>query len=73
MMLAFTALSYLPLAESTTIGFAAPLFAVILSALVLKERVGVHRWSAVALGFVGVMVVMRPEGSHLPRSVSPSL
>jgi drug/metabolite transporter (DMT)-like permease len=66
MMLAFTALSYLPLAESTTIGFAAPLFAVILSALVLKEPVGIHRWSAVAFGFVGVLVVMRPEGSHLP-------
>lgn len=66
MFLAFSALRYLPLAESTTIGFAAPLFAVILSALVLNEPVGRHRWSAVALGLLGVFVVMRPEGGHLP-------
>ncbi|HEX8669527.1 MAG TPA: DMT family transporter [Allosphingosinicella sp.] len=66
MVVAFSALGYLPLAEATTIGFAAPLFAVMLSALVLHEKVGRHRWGAVALGFVGVMVVMRPEGSHLP-------
>ena len=66
MLLAFSALAYLPLAEATTIGFAAPLFAVALSALVLKEKVGRHRWSAVALGFAGVLVVMRPAGTHLP-------
>ena len=66
MLLAFSALAYLPLAESTTIGFAAPLFAVMLSALVLKEQVGRHRWSAVILGFVGVLLVMRPEGEDLP-------
>jgi drug/metabolite transporter (DMT)-like permease len=66
MLLAFSAVFYLPLAESTTIGFAAPLFAVALSALVLKEPVGRHRWSAVALGFVGVLIVMRPAGTHLP-------
>ena len=66
MLLAFSGLFYLPLAESTTIGFAAPLFAVMLSALVLKEKVGRHRWSAVALGFVGVLIVIRPGASHVP-------
>jgi drug/metabolite transporter (DMT)-like permease len=66
MVLAFSALAYLPLAESTTIGFVAPFFAVMLSALVLKEPVGKHRWSAVLLGFLGVLIVMRPESSHLP-------
>ena len=66
MALAFSALAYLPLAEATTIGFVAPLFSVILSALVLSEPVGRHRWSAVALGFIGVIVVMQPAGSHLP-------
>jgi drug/metabolite transporter (DMT)-like permease len=66
MLLAFSSLAYLPLAESTTIGFAAPLFAVMLSALVLKEPVGRHRWSAVAIGFVGVLLVMRPHGEDLP-------
>jgi drug/metabolite transporter (DMT)-like permease len=66
MLMGFSALAYLPLAEATTIGFAAPLFAVMLSALVLKEPVGIHRWSAVAIGFAGVLIVMRPQGSHLP-------
>ena len=65
MLLAFSSLAYLPLAESTTIGFAAPLFAVALSALILKEKVGRHRWSAVAIGFLGVLVVMRPGGTHV--------
>ncbi|HEX4736137.1 MAG TPA: DMT family transporter [Allosphingosinicella sp.] len=66
MAMTFSALFYLPLAEATTIAFAAPLFSVILSALVLKEPVGRHRWSAVAIGFAGVMVVMRPHGEVLP-------
>jgi drug/metabolite transporter (DMT)-like permease len=66
MFVAFSSLQYLPLAESTTIGFAAPLFAVALSALVLREKVGRHRWGAVLVGFAGVLVVMRPQGTYLP-------
>ena len=66
MSLAFTALRYLPLAEATTISFAAPLFAVMLSALLLGEPVGRHRWSAVLLGLAGVFLVMRPAGETLP-------
>lgn len=68
MVLAFSALAYLPLAEATTIGFVAPLFAVLLSALVLREDVGRHRWSAVALGFAGVLIVMQPQGNDLPAA-----
>jgi drug/metabolite transporter (DMT)-like permease len=66
MLLAFAALDYLPLAEATTISFAAPLFAVALSALWLDEVVGRYRWSAVAVGFIGVLIVMQPAGSELP-------
>ncbi|HYN45731.1 MAG TPA: DMT family transporter [Allosphingosinicella sp.] len=66
MVLAFSALTFLPLAEAATIGFVAPLFSVMLSALILSEPVGRHRWSAVALGFVGVLIVMRPSGGNLP-------
>jgi drug/metabolite transporter (DMT)-like permease len=66
LLLSFSALGLLPLAETTTIGFAAPLFAIALSALFLGESVGRHRWSAVLLGFAGVLVVMRPGGEHLP-------
>ena len=66
MTLAFSALAFLPLAEATTIGFVAPLFSVMLSALVLGEPVGRYRWSAVAVGFIGVLIVMQPAGTHLP-------
>lgn len=66
LVLSFSALTLLPLAETTTIGFAAPLFSVALSALLLGESVGRHRWTAVILGFIGVLVVMRPEGRDLP-------
>lgn len=66
MLCAFSALALLPLAESATIGFVAPLFSVMLSALILREPVGHHRWSAVALGFLGVLIVMQPGGGVLP-------
>lgn len=65
MVCAFSSVVYLPLAEATTLSFAVPLFSVILSALLLKEQVGPHRWSAVAAGFLGVFVVMQPGDSHL--------
>jgi drug/metabolite transporter (DMT)-like permease len=68
MVTAFAALTWLPLAEAATIGFVAPLFSVMLSALVLGEPVGRHRWSAVVLGLVGVLIVMQPSGSHLPAT-----
>lgn len=53
----FTSYIMLPLAEATTIGFATPIFATILSALFLKEDVGMHRWTAVLAGFAGVLVI----------------
>lgn len=66
MALMFGATALLPLAELTTLTFAGPLFAVILSALILRERVGPWRWGAVALGFAGVVVVAQPGESVLP-------
>ncbi|MET0241085.1 MAG: DMT family transporter [Sphingobium sp.] len=62
----FAAVSLLPLAESTTIGFSAPIFATIFSALILKEATGIHRWSAVLIGFVGVVIMARPDTVHFP-------
>jgi drug/metabolite transporter (DMT)-like permease len=61
MFLSFAALARLPLAEVTAIGFAAPLITVALAALVLHERVRIYRWSAVAVGFVGVIVMLLPH------------
>lgn len=55
----------LPLAEAVTLGFTTPIFAVIFSAFLLKEKIGPYRWTAVLLGFVGVLVIARPDG-HLP-------
>ncbi len=66
MALGFGALAYLPLAEAAVIGFAAPFFSVVLSALILSEPVGRHRWSAVAIGFLGVLIVMQPGDTALP-------
>lgn len=57
----FSALTYLPLADVTAIGFASPLFVVALAALVLGEQVHVYRWSAVAVGFVGVLIMVSPH------------
>ncbi|CAN5217428.1 DMT family transporter [soil metagenome] len=57
----FQALTMLPLADATTLGFTAPIFATVMSALILHETVGRHRWIAVLIGFVGVAVVMRPH------------
>ncbi|PZU48890.1 MAG: EamA/RhaT family transporter [Sphingomonas sp.] len=64
----FQALTMLPLAEITTIGFMAPVFATILSFLILREQVGPHRWFAVFCGFAGVAIIMQPghSGQALP-------
>lgn len=63
MLFTFEALVLLPLAEATTITFSAPLWATLVSALMLGERIGRYRWSAVLLGFVGILVITRPGGT----------
>ena len=57
----FSALTRLPLADATAISFASPLITVALAAMILKERVRVYRWSAVAVGFAGVIVMLIPH------------
>lgn len=59
-LLNFQALILLPLADLTTISFTAPIFATLLSLLLLREQVGHHRLLAIVAGFVGVVIVMRP-------------
>src|SRR6266550_435791 len=56
MFLAFRALS---LGSAIAISFSAPLFTTLLSILILKEKVGLHRWSALIVGFIGVVVAIR--------------
>ena len=57
----FAALARLPIVDVTTITFASPLITVALSAWILKERVRIYRWSAVGVGFIGVVVMLWPH------------
>jgi len=52
--------SYVPLADAVAISFVAPFIVTLLGALVLRETVGIRRWSAVAIGFLGALIVLRP-------------
>ena len=56
----FIAFKLMPLAGATAISFVAPLLTTLLSILLLKESVGIHRWSALVMGFVGVLLVTHP-------------
>jgi drug/metabolite transporter (DMT)-like permease len=60
MVCSFSALQHLPLTEATALQFTSPLFMTALSALFLAEPVGRHRWGAVVVGFLGVLVMARP-------------
>lgn len=60
MALTFAALTRLPLMDATAISFAAPLITVALAALILKEIVHAYRWSAVVIGFGGVIIMLWP-------------
>lgn len=60
MLCFFYALSITPLAEVTALNFTAPIFATLLAALILGEVVRARRWSAVAIGFLGTIVILRP-------------
>lgn len=56
----------LPLAESTILGFTSPIFAVILAALLLREKVGPVRWLAVTMGLAGIIIIAGPGTSPMP-------
>ena len=64
----FMALAVMPLADATAMFFVAPLFITLLSIPILGERVGIRRLSAVAVGFVGVLIMVRP-GSDVSSAV----
>ena len=66
MGLNFLAFIMLPLAEATTIGFSVPIFSVVLAALILHEPTGRWRWSAVAAGFIGVLLIVQPGSGDVP-------
>ena len=57
-----TGLRAMPLADAIAVTFAGPLFLTVLAMAVLREKVGWRRWCAVLVGFVGVMLIVRPTG-----------
>ena len=65
MALNFLAMIMLPLAEATAIGFTVPIFSTVLAAGLLGERTGSWRWGAVAAGFAGVLLIVRPGSGHI--------
>jgi len=65
MCCSFSAVQRLALTEATAFTFAAPLFMTALSALMLREAVGRHRWGAVLVGFAGVLIMVRPQPGHM--------
>lgn len=52
--------SYVPLADAVAITFVAPFMVTLMAALLLKEPVGIRRWTAVVIGFLGTLIVIRP-------------
>jgi drug/metabolite transporter (DMT)-like permease len=60
-VLFIVSLETIPLSVATAINFVSPLLIVALSAIVLRERVGAVRWAAVAVGFIGVVIIIRPS------------
>lgn len=61
----FYGLAKMPLVNALTLGYTAPLLVTALSALFLGDAVGWRRWTAVVVGFVGVLVMLRPGGDEL--------
>ena len=61
----FIALRELPLATVVSISFASPIFATILSIFFLSEKVGIFRWLAVVIGFIGILVITEPGITEL--------
>jgi drug/metabolite transporter (DMT)-like permease len=72
----FSALARLPIVDATAISFAAPLITVAMAALWLRERVRIYRWSAVTVGFAGVLVMLLPHldlAGAVPASTSEAI
>jgi drug/metabolite transporter (DMT)-like permease len=69
----FLATVYLPLADVVTYYLACPIFVTALSAIVLREHVGWRRWSAILIGFGGVLIALRPSAQTISWSAMIAL
>ncbi len=57
----YISLTYMSLAEANALFFSSPFFISILATIILKEKVGIRRWSAIFIGFIGVFIVLNPD------------
>lgn len=73
LIITFWAFSLMPLADTTALLFTSSLFIPILGVIFLKELVGPYRWSAVVIGFVGVIIMARPTGDVYVLGISVAL
>ena len=69
----FYAISVISLAEALTLTFVSPMIVTLLSAIILKEKVGIRRWSAVIIGFTGVLFVVRPGFNEINLAIITAL
>ncbi|WP_244303549.1 DMT family transporter [Roseibium sediminis] len=73
MVCSFLSYQFLPLADATAIGFATPLMVVVLAFFLLGEPVRFYRWSAVLVGFAGILVILSPHLGEAPSQDSETL
>jgi drug/metabolite transporter (DMT)-like permease len=69
----YYAYTHLPITFAASIGFTAPFIAVILAIFVLKERVALHKWIAVICGYMGVLIMVKPQDASLNGAIVASL
>jgi drug/metabolite transporter (DMT)-like permease len=65
MLLWFYTIAMLPMADAVVISFTTPMFATLAAVLFLGEVVRWHRWAAIGFGFIGVLIIINPQGPHL--------
>jgi len=72
-ILFFYAISVISLAEALTLAFVSPIIVTLLSAILLKEQVGYRRWTAVIIGFIGAIIVIRPGFNEISLATFAAL
>lgn len=65
MVSSFAAVQYLPLTSATSLQFTSPLFATALAALLLRDKIASHLWGAVGVGFLGMLIMVRPDPGQM--------
>ena len=71
--LMFFAVSRIPIADATALSYSAPIFITLLSVFLLKETIGLRRWLAIFVGFVGVLFIAQPGGTGWSSGVAAGI